>query len=307
MTKIETAVYALRAWLLRQQWFTSTVLPSIPRPARWLLRRLYFLPSDLIDRMLGHREEMFPPKSEIFTGSVDDFKRSGQALVRRLVDLAGLTPDSTVLDVGAGMGRLAVALTPYLKGGGCYEGMEIVPSGIKWCNDNITSRFPNFRFTLADIYNKEYNPNGRIKATEYRFPYEDGTFDLVQLTSVFTHMLPADIEHYIAEISRVLKEDGRCYVTYNLIDEESLKSMEAGHSTLRLKHYVGPCWVVDAKVPELAVGYDESYVRDLYERYALASDYTIYYGSWSGRPLLPGKEPTYDQDIIVSANPRGSA
>ena len=161
MTKIETAVYALRAWLLRQQWFTSTVLPSIPRPARWLLRRLYFLPSDLIDRMLGHREEMFPPKSEIFTGSVDDFKRSGQALVRRLVDLAGLTPDSTVLDVGAGMGRLAVALTPYLKGGGCYEGMEIVPSGIKWCNDNITSRFPNFRFTLADIYNKEYNPNGR--------------------------------------------------------------------------------------------------------------------------------------------------
>lgn len=301
MTRIDAALFAVRRWLLRQQWFTSRVLPSIPRPVRWMLRRLYFLPSDLIDRMRGSREQLVPPKGENFTGSIDDFKSSGQALVGRLVDLAGLAADSKVLDVGAGWGRLAVALTSYLDGDGSFEGMDIVPSAVRWCNANIASTFPNFRFTLADIYNKEYNPKGHTRASEYRFPYEDGSFDLVVLTSVFTHMLPIDTEHYIAEISRVLKEGGRSYVTYNLIDEDSLKAMQAGQSTLRLTRYEGPCWVVDAGVPEMAVGYDASFVQELYERYALAGDYAIFYGNWSGRPLRPGNEPAYGQDIIVSA------
>src|SRR6266545_6476886 len=84
--RVVTALHALRRRLLSQQWFTSAVLPAIPRPVRWTLRKLYFLPSDLIDRVIGHREEMIPPKSMIFTGSVDDFKSSGEALVHRLVN-----------------------------------------------------------------------------------------------------------------------------------------------------------------------------------------------------------------------------
>jgi SAM-dependent methyltransferase len=204
-----------------------------------------------------------------------------------------------VLDIGCGMGRLAVALTSYLNAIGSYEGFDIVPRGIKWCNDNIASRYPSFHFTLADVYNKEYHPTGRLEPSEYRFPYADETFDLAVLASVFTHMLPGDTEHYIAEISRVLTKGGRCYASYSLINAESRRAMESGHSSLRFQRYAGPSWVVDVKVPELAVGYDEPYVRDLYERHGLSGQCSVYYGSWSGRPFT-GEQSGFSQDIVVA-------
>src|SRR5689334_8909675 len=187
--------YGARKWLLKQPWFTSKLLPVIPRSLRWALRRLYFLPSDLVQRRAGDRAGLFPPMSMIFTGSVDDFALSGSNLVNNLVDLECLRPDSKVLDVGSGMGRLAVALLNYRSHEGSYEGLEIVPSGVRWCTENITARYPNCRFTLADIYNNEYNPTGRLAASRYRFPYDDDTFDLVVLASVFTHMLPEDMRN----------------------------------------------------------------------------------------------------------------
>ena len=84
----------------------------------------------------------------------------------------GLKPDERVLDAGCGIGRIAVPLTEYLDESGGYEGFDIAPEGIAWCRENITPRYPNFRFQVADIYNKSYNPEGSQKADEYEFPYE---------------------------------------------------------------------------------------------------------------------------------------
>lgn len=297
---VVSALFAVRDYLLDQPLFTSTILPAIPRPLRWALRRAYFLPADLIESATGRRGTMVPPRSKMFVGSVDDFESSGELLVRRLIALAGLEPESCVLDIGCGIGRLAVALTSQLAPKGQYEGLDIVPSGIEWCTENITARYPNFRFTLADVLNGEYNPAGRIAPTAYRLPYADATFDLVVLTSVFTHMLPAEKEHYVDEIARVLKPGGRCFATYLLLNSETRRLMEAGLSDTRFKHVIGPCAVVDAKVPELSVGYDEEYVLDVYEQRGLRTDGRVYYGTWSGR------EPTarasgLSQDLVLSA------
>lgn len=294
------ALHRLRRWLLARSWFTSTVLPAIPRPVRWALRRLYFLPSDVVDRMDTAPAGPVPPRSAIFTGSVDDFERSGEALVRRLIDLAGLTPGCRVLDVGSGMGRLAVALLPYLDETGGYEGLDIVPAGIRWCEANIAPRRPGFRFTLADIRNAEYNPRGQVEASAYRFPYDDRSFDLVVLASVFTHLLPADTERYVAEIARVLRPGGRCYASFSLIDERSLKAMEDGRSTLRFRHRRGDHWILDPKVPELAVAYEATYVRDLYARSGLTDGYLVHHGSWVDRPTGDA-HPSFSQDIVVAA------
>jgi cyclopropane fatty-acyl-phospholipid synthase-like methyltransferase len=121
------------------------------------MRRLYFLPIDAVDRVLGRRGVMIPRKSEIFTGSVDDFLASGNALADRLIEFGCLTPQSKVLDVGCGMGRLAVALTSRLGPDGSYDGLDIVPAGVKWCERNIAPNHAGFHFTLADIRNKEYS------------------------------------------------------------------------------------------------------------------------------------------------------
>ena len=194
---VADVLYRVRAYLLSLPVFTSTILPAIPRPVRWALRRAYLFAADAFESAVGERTAMVPPRSKMFVGSVDNFEASGELLVRRLIEVAGLTPTSRVLDIGCGIGRLAVALTPYLDPQARYEGLDIVPSGIEWCTENITSRYPNFRFTLADVSNREYNPSGRLAPTEYRLPYADATFDLVVLTSVFTHMLPAEKEHYV--------------------------------------------------------------------------------------------------------------
>jgi SAM-dependent methyltransferase len=291
-------LYAVRSYLLDQPFFTSTVLPAIPRPVRWALRKAYLFPADLVEASTGRRGAMVPPPSKMFVGSVDDFESSGELLVRRLIEVAGLTPESCVLDIGCGIGRLAVALTSKLEGKGRYEGLDIVPSGIEWCTENITSRYPNFRFMLADVANGEYNPSGRTSPTEYRLPYPDATFDLVVLTSVFTHMLTAEHEHYLDEIVRVLKPDGRCFATYLLLNQESRRLMEAGASDTRFKHVIGPCAVVDAKVPELSVGYDENYVREAYEQRGLSTENALYYGTWAGRePYARGSG--LSQDLVL--------
>jgi ubiquinone/menaquinone biosynthesis C-methylase UbiE len=291
----------LRKWLLKQPVFTSTILPAIPRPLRWTLRKAYFFPLDVVDRIRGRRQDMVPPKAEIFTGAVEGFCASGETLEQRLIDLGGLTRDSKVLDVGCGIGRLAVPLTRFLDETGSYEGLDIVPSGIAWCNDNIASKFKNFRFTLADVFNKEYNPGGHLRASEYTFPYDDETFDLIVLISVFTHMLPTDMENYVSEISRVLNRHGRCFATYFLINEESSRLMHSGASSLIFNHHPGPHWLVTQKTPELSVGYDEPYVRDLFESSGLSTNEGIHYGGWCGRePLWSAGSGLGDQDIVLA-------
>ena len=45
------------------------------------------------------------------------------------------------------------------------------------------------------IYNKKYNPAGKCKWSEYGFSFETQSFDSVFLTSVFTHMLPQDMDN----------------------------------------------------------------------------------------------------------------
>ena len=127
----------------------------------------------------------------------------------------------TMSSTSVGIGRVAIPLTQYLDKDVCYEGFDIVSSGIEWCQEKITWRYPNFHFELVDLHNSYYNPSGTASASDFRFPYEDGSFDFAFSTSVFTHMLPADVEHYLAEASRVLRLGGRLLATFLLLNEES--------------------------------------------------------------------------------------
>jgi SAM-dependent methyltransferase len=292
---------AVRAWLLKQPVFTSRILPAIPRPARWALRKAYFAPVEWIDRRGSGVGAPVPPRTKVFTGSVEGFERSGVRLVERLVELAALRPDSRILDIGSGMGRLAVALIPYLDEEGSYEGLDVVPDGIAWCTENITTSFPNVHFTLADVFNKEYNPGGHFQPSEYRFPYEDDSFDLVVLISVFTHMLPPDMTHYVEEISRVLRPGGRCAATYFLVNDESTELMRSGASSLKFNHQRRDYWTVSTRIPELSIGYGEHYVRHLFGTNGLFSAFEIHYGGWCGRePLWSNESGLGDQDLVVA-------
>jgi len=179
----------------------------IPRSIKKLLRYSYLTFLDGINFILGKRDTEIPPKRMIFIGD-GDFREVGEEFFKHFVELGGLKKSDNVLDVGSGIGRMAIPLINYLDSNSRYEGIDIVQSGISWSKKNITTKYPNFNFLLADIYNKAYNPKGRFKASEYKFPFEDSSFDFVFLTSVFTHMLPKDLENYLMQISRVLINGG---------------------------------------------------------------------------------------------------
>jgi SAM-dependent methyltransferase len=273
----------LRLWLLDQPWFMSVLLPALPRRFRWFLRKAYLTPIDLADRLLGRRDPGLPPKAGNFTGgALHEFAERGEAFVQALSDVAGATPSSHVLDVGCGFGKLAIGMSKFLDDTGRYDGFDIVPEAIQWCKENITGPHNNINFTLADIYNKEYNPKGSVQGRDYRFPYEDDTFDVVALYSVFTHMLPKDVEHYISEIARVLKRGGRVFATYFVITPETLRLMKASKSGWQFKEKRGPYWVQGGRVEELALAYEEEFIHQTYAKYGISTP-KAYLGEWCGR------------------------
>jgi len=235
---------------------------------------------DALDVCRGKRRDLVPPRRLNFVGD-GDFEKTGDEFLSYFIRFGGLQPSYSVLDVGCGIGRMARPLTGYLSGGR-YEGIDIVPVGIRWCQKNITPRYPNFHFTLADIRNTEYNPMGKVAASEYRFPYADGSFDFAFLTSVFTHLITAEAERYMAELSRVLRPGGTCVATFFLLNEESKRAVGAGRSSLLFRYALDGCWTTNQQIPESAIAYDELTIKEKMEknRFSIQS---IHHGNWSGR------------------------
>lgn len=245
-----------------------------------------------------------PPKDlRMLVGGFESatfYRMVGRIFVDYARELCQLRPDQLVLDVGCGCGQIATELTNYLHPDGAYEGFDIVPSLIDWCADNISGSFPAFRFQCADVANASYNPTGTYSASDYRFPYPDGAFDVVFAKSVFTHLLDDAMQNYVREVARVLRSGGRCLMTFFLLNDETARRMAAGHPRMGFRFPCGSGFAADEQSPEGAIAYPEDWVRAVFEEAGLQVVEPIRRGSWSGC------EETYKfafQDIVV-ATPR---
>ncbi len=127
------------------------------------------------------------------------------------------------------------------------------------------------------------------------FPMKTEHSILSFLTSVFTHLLPKELEHYVSEIVRVLKKDGRCFITFFLINPESSYYLNAGQSTLGFYHRIENCYVVNKDIPNFAVAYPETDICNLLNKYGLEIINKPHYGLWCGR-----HEYTSYQDIVLT-------
>lgn len=241
---------------------------------------------------------LIPPVEMLFDGSTNhnEFVKYGEGFVRDvLIQRTRLLPGETFLDVGCGNGGVARALTTYLDANGRYEGLDIAAESIGWLQERYR-RYPNFRFTHSSVYNKMYNPGGTSTPLDYRFPYPDNSVDVVLLKSVFTHMLPADVRHYLAEISRVLRPGGRALITYFLLNSESERFIAAGRDVMSMPHIWNQdagCRVAVLEMPEQATAHDEQRIRHFYAEAGLTIC-DVAFGNWCGRPSLLGL-----QDMII--------
>ncbi|MEA2174987.1 MAG: hypothetical protein QOD00_2579 [Blastocatellia bacterium] len=234
--------------------------------------------------MFGGLARYVPPVSSMFDGlaSLEDFKAQGDEFLKIFQDVCGLQPDEAILDVGCGIGRKTLPLTQYLGAQGRYEGIDITRAGIEWCQEKITPDYPNFHFQHIDVLNQLYNPQGRILPGDYQFPFEDESFDFVTLGSVFTHMFAPELTNYLAQVNRVLKRGGRCQITYFLLNDESLRLVATGRSTIDFKFAYDVYRIASQESPEGAVAYNEQWIRDLYSSTGLQIR-RLDYGSWCGR------------------------
>jgi ubiquinone/menaquinone biosynthesis C-methylase UbiE len=250
--------------------------PKLRRRAR----RLYYFPVDLIEGLSGKRDELTPPRGKIFIGP-GDFRKLGEKLVSDFIAHGHLKPDDRVLDIGCGIGRIAIPLTKYLSKKGTYNGFDIVKEGIDWCRQKISPRFPNFTFTHVDLKNDLYNLRTDQSASEFVFPYPDNSFDFIILTSVFTHMQPAEVEQYLREISRVMGPGGTCFATFFIIDRHSQAFLENSAKPF-FAHDHGDYMLHDNKVRDANIAFKLPYIEKLLNRSGLRIE-KFHPGWWAGR------------------------
>lgn len=266
-------------------------LARLPAAARRPARRVIFLPADIADAVFRRTDPLLPPRGMRAVGR-GEFRDVGRTFLRLFREWGGLRPTDRVFDVGCGVGRMAVPLTEFLDERGAYLGFDVVRSDVAWCRRAIASRFPRFEFFHADVANAEYNPRGRIAASDFVFPARDGSVDFAIATSVFTHLLPDAAGRYLRETARVLAPGGRCFLTLFLLDDAARAAMAAYRTSYRFESAIGGAFVQDPAMPEAAVAYDETEFRRMLDSSGLRLS-RFHRGAWAGG------EPASYQDVVI--------
>jgi ubiquinone/menaquinone biosynthesis C-methylase UbiE len=110
---------------------------------------------------------------------------------RKMLIAQGMTTHSRVLDVGCGTGQLTEALVDYLSDEGVYYGTDIAQEAVTFCQKKF--RRPNFFFLKNDMTS---------------VPISGPQFDVILVSSVFTHMYPPEIEAMLRDLKRVMAPSG---------------------------------------------------------------------------------------------------
>jgi SAM-dependent methyltransferase len=255
----------------------------------------------LADFIQANRYLPVPPKERNFVGD-GDYKAIGIEFLRHFVQLGGLRPTDRMLDIGCGIGRMAVPLTLYLDPAkGSYDGVDVVADGIAWCEETISRAYPNFRFRHLDVRNALYNPHGAAEGAKTRLPYPDGSFDFIVMTSVVTHLPAAEMAAYAAECGRLLAVGGRCFVTAFLMNDDARRDLAAGGGRIAFKpDDPGPELHGIPEAPMAAVAFEEDFLLAAFAEAGLQRRRPAQYGHWTGRASA------VFQDICIFERDRGA-
>lgn len=155
------------------------------------------------------------------------------------------------LDFGSGCGRSARRLAQQLPRPERYVGIDLHAGMVAWCQRELQPRLKGFRFEHHQVFNPGLNPD-RTLPWIAPFPVEDRSVSLIEATSVFTHLIEGQAEHYLDEVARVLTDDGILMATFFLFDKEIAPFLQDNQNAL----YCNP---LD---PTNAVMFDRDWLRD---------------------------------------------
>lgn len=246
---------------------------------------------------------------QLVAGGQDNFIEIGVDIVRSLIKDAGLHPHQRVLEIGCGVGRVAIPLTQWIEPPGEYWGLDVVSKAIDWCKENISTHYENFRFHHIDVFNEYYNPSGRLKLKNLDFSFLGPEFQVVFLSSVFTHLVEKDALFYLDLAKSLLSQGGILWCTWFVVDQETRRSIESGKTSLKFDLQQGPDFYLSEgpssslkrmlpfqkKKSTAAVAYEMAFVADQLERREF-DVLTCSRGTWCERRSEYGGY----QDLIVA-------
>jgi SAM-dependent methyltransferase len=150
----------------------------------------------------------------------EEHERLGREKRQTLIEL-GMTPDSRLLDVGCGTGQLTDALVDYLSDAAIYCGTDLAHEAVAFCQKRFSR--PNFHFCQNEMTS---------------VPVRDQQFDIIFLSSVFTHMYALEIQAMLIDLKRLLAPCGLimadAFVSPHVATEAGSRS-KVEHNEDRLK------------------------------------------------------------------------
>lgn len=166
---------------------------------------------------VSHEGATLPPKGIRAGGPKlkdnQSFLNSARRGADRLVEKMGLNQESSLLDLGCGPGRVPIGVLDRIGEIRKYRGADVDERAIRWAQQHITPKHPNFQFVHLNVKNARYNPHGTDVNESFTLPFADGEFDTICLYSVFSHMLTDDVRAYMKELKRVLEPGGGILMT----------------------------------------------------------------------------------------------
>jgi len=180
------------------------------------------------------------------------FLKSGEREVQRLINLCGLSSETSVLEVGCGRGRFPIAILRTMGDIKFYTGLDVDKRSIEWCHKYIGRQHPNFKFVHLNLKNERYNPRGEKLDETFSFPFESGQFGLIYLYSVFSHLEEKDVRTYLKEFKRILAPNGKVFLTAFI--EEGVANVSVNP----------PDYVMNWSGPLHCVRYEKSFLCSLF-------------------------------------------
>ena len=207
--------------------------------------------------------KLLPPEPfQIMNHSDSTFFRLGKRYLNLFINGLGLKPDSKVLEIGSGNARIAHSMVNYITEGS-FMGVDVMKPFIDWCKEAYKD-IPYFSFEHIDVSNPYYNTSKSQQPEDFKFDLPDDSYDLIYLTSVFTHIRSKGVENYLKEIKRLLSPNGKCLASYFIIDEETKALMDEGKSRRVFLPFDEHSYVITHQIPEAAIAYNKEYLLKVY-------------------------------------------
>lgn len=224
------------------------------------------------------------------------FWQIGNQIVGLTMATAGLDPSDRVLDIGCGLGRVALPMSRFLDERGSYDGFDTSPEYIAWCRSSLPLDPARFRFRHCSVQSSHYNEQGKVAAEAFVFPWAENTFTLAIAVSLFTHLSAAATANYLQEISRTLKPKGRLFASFYVLDEQSIILAEGGTTDPRFTSHADEGMIGDAANPDAAVAFNAEWLATTLASAGLVFD-AFYPGRWRQQAVVS------HQDILVAHKP----